>query len=91
MRLRVQVRSFEAVCRAVEARLGVGLLPLNAARSFAAAMLLHVAPLGQPWARRRRWLCLRGNPSEGSPLHALATHLTAVGDDVETQPEAAAA
>ena len=54
-------------------------------------MRLHVAPLGEPWADCRRWLCLRGKPSEGSPLHALVTHLTAFGDDVETQPEAAAA
>ncbi len=29
MVLRVQVRSFEAVCRAVEARLGIGILPLG--------------------------------------------------------------
>ena len=64
---------------------------MNAARSFAAAMRLHVAPLGEPWADCRRWLCLRGKPSEGSPLHALVTHLTAFGDDVETQPEARAA
>ena len=42
MALRVQVKSFEAVCRAVEARLGIGVLPLAAARSFAAAMSLRV-------------------------------------------------
>ena len=89
--LRVQVRSFEAVCRAVEARLGVGVLPLNAARSFAAAMRLHVVPLGEPWAMRRMWLCLRGEPAEGSPLHALVTNLTAFGGDIETQLEAHAA
>jgi DNA-binding transcriptional LysR family regulator len=34
MALRVQVRSFEAVCRAVEAQLGVGVLPQTAARSL---------------------------------------------------------
>ena len=89
--LRVQVRSFEAVCRAVEARLGVGVLPLNAARSFAASMRLHGVPLGEPWALRRMWLCLRGEPADGSPLHALVTQLTAFGGDVETQPEAHAA
>ena len=89
--LRVQVRSFEAVCRAVEARLGVSMLPLNAARSFAAAMRLRVVPLGEPWAKRHMWLCLRGKPAEGSPLHALVTHLTAFGCEVETQPEAHAA
>lgn len=90
--LRVQVRSFEAVCRAVEARLGVGVLPLLAARSFAAAMQLRVVPLSEAWALRRMWLCLRGAPAEGSPLHALVTHLTASSaGDVATPPEARAA
>lgn len=73
--LRVQVRSFEAVCRAVEARLGVGVLPLQAARSFAPAMRLHVVPLAEPWARRRMLLCLRSEPGPGSALQTLVAHL----------------
>ncbi len=64
--LRVQVRSFEAVCRAVEARLGIGVLPFQAARSFAPAMRLRVLPLAEPWARRRMLLCLRSEPAPGS-------------------------
>ena len=67
------------------------MLALNAARSFAAAMRLHVVPLGEPWAMRRMWLSLRSEPAEGSPLHALVTHLTAFGGDVQMQPEAHAA
>lgn len=47
MALRVQVKSFEAVCRAVEARLGIGVLPLAAARGFAAAMQLRVVALNE--------------------------------------------
>ena len=43
-----QSKSFEAVCRAVGARLGIGMLPLAAALSFAPMNLrpwpLHVAP-----------------------------------------------
>ena len=73
--LRVQVRSFEAVCRAVEARLGVGVLPLLAARSFAASMHLRVVPLAEPWARRRMLLCLRNEPAAGGALRALVDHL----------------
>jgi DNA-binding transcriptional LysR family regulator len=77
MALRVQVRSFESVCRAVEARLGVGVLPLKAARSFAAAMGLRVVPLVEPWALRRMLLALRAEPARESPLHALLAHLEA--------------
>ncbi|MFZ9336601.1 MAG: LysR family transcriptional regulator, partial [Burkholderiaceae bacterium] len=59
MALRVQVRSFEAVCRAVQAQLGVGILPLAAAGSFAQAMELKVLPLTNDWALRRMILCTR--------------------------------
>lgn len=73
--LRVQVRSFEAVCRAVDARLGTGVLPLLAARTFAPAMRLRVLPLAEPWARRRMLLCLRSAPAADSALRALVDHL----------------
>ena len=75
--LRVQVRSFEAVCRAVEARLGIGVLPLAAAGSFAPSMQLTVLPLTDEWAWRRMLLVTRGEPAAGSPLGALVAHLEA--------------
>ena len=75
MALRVQVRSFESVCRAVEARLGVGVLPLAAAHSFASAMSLQVLPLNDGWARRQMLLVVRAEPAEGSPLALLLAHL----------------
>lgn len=75
MALRVQVKSFEAVCRAVEARLGVGILPLAAARGFAPAMALRVMPLSDDWADRRMLLVARNTPAEGSALGELVGHL----------------
>jgi DNA-binding transcriptional LysR family regulator len=83
MALRVQVRSFEAVCRAVEARLGVGILPLAAARSFAESMQLKVIPLTDPWALRRMMLCARSQPMPNTALGALVAHLesSAAADD----------
>lgn len=85
--LRVQVRSFEAVCRAVEARLGIGVLPLAAARSFAPYMDLSVLPLGDDWAWRRMQLCVRSEPAPQSPLGALAAHLEACAG--QSEPEGA--
>ena len=73
--LRVQVRSFEAVCRAVEARLGIGVLPLAAARSFAPSMPLRVLPLSDEWASRAMLLCTRAAPAPQSPLGTLVAHL----------------
>ena len=75
MVLRVQVRSFEAVCRAVEARLGIGVLPMAAARSFAPAMSLRVLPLQDEWALRRMSLVARAEPAAGAPLALLIEHL----------------
>ena len=77
MALRVQVRSFEAVCRAVEARLGVGILPLTAARSFAESMKLKVLPLTNDWALRRMNLCVRDQPQAKSALGLMIAHLEA--------------
>lgn len=87
MALRVQVRSFEAVCRAVEARLGIGVLPLAAARGLAGAMGLVVLPLGDAWALRTMQLVTRTAPAPTSALGALVSHLCAL----EAQPVAVAA
>jgi DNA-binding transcriptional LysR family regulator len=90
MALRVQVRSFEAVCRAVQAGLGIGVLPLAAARSFAADLRLRVLPLSDPWALRRMQVCMRSQPPRRSPLSELAAHLEACADEGAVVPEAPA-
>ncbi|MEY5099403.1 MAG: HTH-type transcriptional regulator GltC [Pseudomonadota bacterium] len=77
MALRVQVRSFEAVCRAVQARLGIGILPLASTRGFVHAMDLKVLPLSDDWALRRMQICLRSRPPQQTPLGQLAAHLEA--------------
>jgi DNA-binding transcriptional LysR family regulator len=84
MALRVQVRSFEAVCRAVQARLGVGILPMAAARSFAESMQLKVVPLSDNWALRGMQICMRSRPAQQTPLGQLAAHLEAVATTHET-------
>jgi len=81
MALRVQVRSFEAVCRAVQAGLGIGILPMAAARSFAPAMNLKVIPLADNWALRKMMICVRNHPASQTPLGRLAAHLQAVAAD----------
>jgi DNA-binding transcriptional LysR family regulator len=90
MALRVQVRSFEAVCRAVVAQLGIGILPLAAARSFAPAMRLRVLPLSDDWSRRTMLLALRAQPPRQTPLGELLAHLEAcAAGEAETESEGA--
>ena len=56
LHLRVQVRSFDAMCQMIAAGLGVGVLPLDACQAMLAARLLTAVPLAESWARR--WLLL---------------------------------
>jgi molybdate transport repressor ModE-like protein len=59
MRLRVQLRSFDAVCRLVECGVGVGIVPETTARRAMRGMGIGIVPLTDPWALRDLTLCLR--------------------------------
>ncbi len=75
LHLRVQVRSFEAVCRMVEAGLGIGLLPFQAAQLLGTAMGLVVRPLADEWAERRMLVCVKKDRPANSSLSMLVAHL----------------
>ena len=78
LQLRVQVRSFEAVCRMVQAGLGTGLLPFQAALALGTAMGLVVRPLAEEWAERRMLICVKQHRPVTSSLALLLKHLTQV-------------
>jgi DNA-binding transcriptional LysR family regulator len=59
LRLRMQVRSFEAVCKLVQAGMGIGVLPEVAAQDFAPIMGLRLIRFTDAWAYRRMFLCVR--------------------------------
>ena len=59
LRLRVQLRSFDAVCRLVECGVGVGVVPETTARRAARTMALAVIDLTDDWARRELTICVR--------------------------------
>jgi DNA-binding transcriptional LysR family regulator len=75
LRLRVQLRSFDAVCRLVECKVGVGIVPETTARRAMRTMAIAVVPLVDPWAMRELTICVR-NMTE-LPLYAqhLVEHL----------------
>jgi DNA-binding transcriptional LysR family regulator len=52
-KLRMQVRSFDAVCHMVASGLGLAILPKTASLPIARAMKLAWRPLTDAWARRR--------------------------------------
>ena len=59
LRLRVQLRSFDAVCRLVECGVGVGIVPETTARRAARTMSLGIVQLTDDWARRELTICVR--------------------------------
>src|ERR1700691_4605570 len=79
LRLRVQLRSFDAVCRLVECKVGIGIVPETTARRVAKTMAIAVVPLTDSWAERELTICIR-NRSE-LPLYArqLVEHVRSSG------------
>jgi len=59
LRLRVQVQSFEAVCRLVAAEQGIGLLPTGSVDAFRQSMKLRTIDLSDDWANREMYICIR--------------------------------
>ena len=65
-KLRMQVRSFDAVCRMVASGLGIAVLPKGASVQIVKAMKLGWRPLSDSWAQRRLLLATAvGERDEG--------------------------
>lgn len=59
LQFRIQVRSFEAAFRMIEAGVGIGILPLSAALRHRRTMKLAIVELPEPWAIRERAVIVR--------------------------------
>jgi DNA-binding transcriptional LysR family regulator len=59
LKLRVQLRSFDAVCRMVECDVGLGIVPETTARRAAKTMAIAIVGLKDEWARRNLTICVR--------------------------------
>lgn len=71
LRYRVEVSSFEAVCRMVAAKVGVSIIPATAIERYAHTMELVQVRLDDAWADRQLQVCLRPDeklPSFAKPL-----------------------
>jgi DNA-binding transcriptional LysR family regulator len=58
-RFRVEVGSFEAVCRMIEANVGIGVVPERAAQRYAQRLNIKLVPLSDEWAERKLHICVR--------------------------------
>ena len=73
--VRIQVRSFEAVCRMVGAGVGIGMVPRSAVRQAALAEPPVVLEVDEPWAQRDLQVCTRRGAQLSGFVTALVAHL----------------
>lgn len=74
---RIQVTSYDALCRMVEADLGIGVLPRRIARAYATALKIRVVNLKETWAHRTLALCIRSRETLTPAARLLVDHLLA--------------
>ena len=74
--VRIQVRSFNAVCRMVAAGVGIGMVPRS---SVAAVNGLKTVEISDPWAPRDLQLCTRSRAALSPAAAALFDHLAEKG------------
>lgn len=71
LRMRIQVRSFDAICRMIHHGMGVGVLPEQTIYRDLGDLQLKSIPLSDPWAQRELVIGMR----RYSSLHVTARHL----------------
>lgn len=84
LRLRVQLRSFDAVCRLVTHKVGCGIVPKSTATRNAQNMALKVVELSDPWALRDLTICVRSLAELPPYSRRLVDHLRDGADMSET-------
>jgi molybdate transport repressor ModE-like protein len=79
LRLRVQLRSFDAVCRLVECNVGVGVVPATTAERHEKTMSIHRIELTDEWAVRKLTICVRRQADLPIYARELVKHLAEPG------------
>jgi DNA-binding transcriptional LysR family regulator len=77
LRVSVQVRSFDVVCRFVQAGVGIGVLPVGSARLYAPSMKLAIVELSDPWSEYKLLLGTRSLDTLNAPSRLLFNALSA--------------
>lgn len=79
IKVRLQMRSFDAACRMVAAGLGVAVLPREAVVPQLQHLALRAIPLAEDWAHRTHYLALRTGTDAPAAARTLVEALRAGG------------
>lgn len=77
LRLRVQLRSFDAVCRMVGNNVGVGIVPRTTAQQAVKTMAINTVELTDSWALREMVICVRDFDALPPYARQLVEHMRA--------------
>ena len=77
LKLRVQLRSFDAVCRLVERNAGIGIVPETTVRWAERSMAIKAVELTDTWALRDLTICVRDVTQLSSFARQLVEHMRA--------------
>jgi DNA-binding transcriptional LysR family regulator len=75
LKLRIHVRSFDAMCQMVAAGLGVAVLPADAVHALVRSLNLRQVPLKDAWARRQLLIGVRDPDEMTRHVRAMVEHL----------------
>lgn len=75
VRMRIQVTSWDALCRMIEAGLGIGVLPSYTAQPYVDTGRIRALVLDEPWAHRELCICVRDLRAVPAAVRLLVEHL----------------
>lgn len=79
LRVRIQVRSFDAMCQMVAAGLGIAVLPVGSVEPLVKALGLRKIDLSDPWAERELLIAAREFGALPRSVRSLLDHLREPG------------
>ena len=59
LQVRIEVGNFEALCRMIEANVGIGVLPCSSAVRYVKTMNIRLVEIEDDWATRNLLICVR--------------------------------
>lgn len=85
LKYHVQVRSFDAACRVVAAKMAIAIVPREPSEPLIRHFKLRAIPLTDDWALRRFVICVRNQDELSAPARLLLKHLASkwYGDEAE--------
>lgn len=75
MSLRIQVRSYDAMCQMIAVNLGIGVLPIQACEAQIKAMGLKTVQLEDAWAKRNLLVATKAEINHSPATKLLSQHL----------------